>query len=390
MISILSESIRTRPVASLILFCLFYCVAAHGQQEISREEAETRLEALKTEIGLLQQSLARSRERFASEQAELKRLDLEIQASTFRLRDLKTQAVRHEKDLRKLETERSAYLESLNNSKILLGQQIVSAYQLGRESRLKLLLNQDSPARLSRMLAYYDYFSRAQIDQIKEFRVALDTLDRMQAEIDGKLLELSSVQEIHEREFSTLQGRRHERQEVLEGLAGRIDSDAEKLTELSRNRSDLESLLQRLSSALADIPSDLGQYISPKDQRGLIPVPLQGRILHSFGEARAGGFNWHGWLIKAGRGSEVHAIAYGRVAYADWLRGYGLLMIIDHGDGIMSLYGHNESLHYGVGDWVQPGTVISTVGDTPGSDQGLYFELRNQGKAVDPATWLAR
>lgn len=100
--------------------------------------------------------------------------------------------------------------------------------------------------------------------------------------------------------------------------------------------------------------------------------------------------HWQGWLIEAEPGSDVHVIAYGRVAYADWLRGYGLLMIIDHGDGILSLYGNNESLLYGVGDWVQPGTLISTVGASPGASQGLYFELRNHGKAIDPATWLSR
>ena len=103
-----------------------------------------------------------------------------------------------------------------------------------------------------------------------------------------------------------------------------------------------------------------------------------------------GGMNWQGWLIAADPGVEVRAIAHGRVAYADWLRGYGLLMIIDHGDGIMSLYGHNESLLFEVGDWVQPGALISTVGESPGNSQGLYFELRNQGKAVDPATWMSR
>ena len=99
---------------------------------------------------------------------------------------------------------------------------------------------------------------------------------------------------------------------------------------------------------------------------------------------------WQGWLIGADRGAEVRAVAYGRVAYADWLRGYGLLMIIDHGDGFMSLYGNNESLLFEPGDWVQPGEVIATVGDQPGNEQGLYFELRSSGRAIDPAQWIKR
>ena len=119
-------------------------------------------------------------------------------------------------------------------------------------------------------------------------------------------------------------------------------------------------------------------------------MPVSGRVLKAFGQQRVEGLSWQGWLIEADAGREVNAIAYGRVAYADWLRGYGLLMIIDHGEGIMSLYGHNESLLHGVGDWVFPGSPISIVGSNQGAAQGLYFELRSQGKPVDPAGWLKR
>ncbi len=359
-------------------------------QDISRQEAESRLETLKNEIKLLQRSLARSREMFAGEQTQLREADLEIQTSVLHLRQLKGQRKMHETELEQLESARSEYLQSLSKNKDLLGQQIISAYQLGRESRLKLLLNQDSPARLSRMLAYYDYFSRAQADQIRELRVALATLDSMQVEIDLKLTKLYALEIEQERALNLLQGRRDQRQLVLSGLAGQISSDEARLTELSRNRRDLEAILDRLSSVLKDIPTELGQYVSALEQRGTIPVPVKGRVLHAFGQSRVGGLNWQGWFIEAERGTEVQAIAYGRVAFADWLRGYGLLMIIDHGDGIMSLYGHNETLLFEVGDWIQPGSMISTVGENHGSSQGLYFELRNKGKAVDPATWLSR
>ena len=117
---------------------------------------------------------------------------------------------------------------------------------------------------------------------------------------------------------------------------------------------------------------------------------MPGHVIHSFGQQRAAGMKWQGWLIKAETGTEVKNIAYGRVAFADWLRGYGLLMIIDHGQGFMSLYGYNESLLWEVGDWVEPGAVIATVGGSQGGEQGLYFEMRKDGKAVDPAVWLKR
>ena len=384
------KSARSRVLAGLAAIIAVSISALLPAQEISRQEAESRLEALKAEIADLQQSLAESREQFTDEQAALRTTDLEIQAAALKLRELAEQRSALDKELAQLEAERSDYLDSLGESKALLGRQIVSAYQLGRESRLKLLLNQDSPARLSRMLAYYEYFSHAQVEQIQDLRVALETLDGMQAEIDTRLLALNELQREREQEQQAMQQQREKRQSVLDSLAGRISSSEARLTELRRNRSDLEALLERLSSALADIPTDLGQYSSALEQRGSIPPPVQGRVMKAFGQSRMGGLAWHGWLIEADPGSEVRVIAYGRVAYADWLRGYGLLMIVDHGDGIMSLYGNNESLLYDVGDWVQQGSLISTVGRNADGDQGLYFELRNKGKAVDPASWINR
>lgn len=119
-------------------------------------------------------------------------------------------------------------------------------------------------------------------------------------------------------------------------------------------------------------------------------MPVKGRVKHAFGQPRTAGLRWHGWLIGAASGTEVKTIAYGRVAYADWLRGYGLLLIMDHGDGFMSLYANNESLLHELGDWVEPGTTISTVGTSPLNGNGLYFEIRRNGKAMDPAVWLKR
>jgi septal ring factor EnvC (AmiA/AmiB activator) len=243
------------------------------------------------------------------------------------------------------------------------------------------------------MLAYYNFFSNAQAEQIQELRTALQTLDHIQADIDTQLLALNTLEAEAKKGLTTLQEQRSERAGVLSGIESQISTEQGRLQELSRDQKDLEALLARLTSALADIPanipSDMGEYLSPAQQRGQLPRPVAGKIRHAFGQTRAGGMNWTGWLIEAEAGSEIRAIAYGRVAYADWLRGYGLLIIIDHGDGFMSLYGNNESLLFEVGDWVQPGAVISTAGETPGLEQGLYFELRRQGKAVDPAAWLA-
>jgi septal ring factor EnvC (AmiA/AmiB activator) len=369
---------------------MLFGTSSLAQDAMSREEAESRLRALQTEIQQLQRSLTEARGRFAAEQEELRRIDLGIQDAALALQVTNQRIAGHRSELERLRAERDAYIDSLGARQDLLLDQIVAAYRMGRESRLKLLLNQDNPARLGRMLSYYDYFSKAQAEQIRELREAVATLDRMQLDINAGIARLDEAREQQNAELERLQARRSERHALLAGLAGQIEDDEVALAELTRNQADLEALIGRLADALSDIPADLGEYQHPSTHKGTLPMPLAGRVRHAFGQPRTGGLRWQGWLVDAGIGAEVRAIAYGRVAYADWLRGYGLLIIIDHGAGFMSLYGNNETLLFEVGDWVQPGTVISTVGEDPGTGQGLYFELREAGRAIDPAAWIAR
>lgn len=361
-----------------------------AQSDVSRAETEQRLETLKTEIIQLQKSLEKDRATLGREQTALKTLDLDIQQNTRRMRDLESRRKQHELELENHQAEQKAWLGQLRKSHARLEQQVLAAWQVGRESRLKLVLNQDSPARSNRLLAYYDYFSRAQAGKIHGLKEALAGLDAILAKINGELEQLAAITQQYENVESGLQLQRSERLELLSSLEASIGGGEQKLAELNRNRQDLEKLLQTLSNALADIPTDLGEHSHPTTQRGRLPMPVKGRVLHAFGQSRGAGLSWQGWLVEAREGTEIRSIAYGRVAYADWLRGYGLLIIIDHGEGFMSLYGNNESLLSGVGDWVQPGAAIATLGSNPGTGQGLYFELRNKGKAVDPAAWVSR
>jgi septal ring factor EnvC (AmiA/AmiB activator) len=255
---------------------------------------------------------------------------------------------------------------------------------------MKLVLNQDDPRLLGRMMAYYDYLNRAQVRHVALLREALTTLEVMQQSIDGELERIASLTREQQDVLDRLDGQRQNRQTLLAELERQIGGEESRLQELERNRRDLEALIERLVDVLADIPADLGSRLGLAAQKGRLPMPVQGPVQHAYGQSRSGGLNWQGWLIGAAAGAEVSAVAYGRVAFADWLRGYGLLIIIDHGQGFMSLYGHNESLLHEVGAWVEPGAAIGVVGANTGNDQGLYFELRKDGKAIDPAAWLAR
>ena len=316
--------------------------------------------------------------------------DLDIQINALELRKLESTRQTHEHELSTLSIDRQNYLNSLDQRRELLAKQIMAAYRLGRESRLKLVLNQNSPALLSRTLAYYDYFSRSQSSYISELRQVLEKLDEMQAKINVELSALDEVQKTRQIVLDEMTNQRDERQAIIELLSSQIDTDEKRLKELQANRQVLETLLERLTNALADIPADLGKQRGPGEMKGKLPMPVKGPVKYAYGQPRTAGLSWQGWLIGASSGREVKAIAYGRVAFSDWLRGYGLLLIIDHGDGFMSLYANNESLLHEVGDWVEPGVTISTVGSSPVNGIGLYFEIRKDGKAMDPAVWLKR
>ncbi len=378
------------------VIAVFYCSAlccsgsVAAQTDGERAKAESALEGVRKEIGALQKNLERSRAEHANEHARLREVDLQIQAANLESRTLEKQRQSHLGELAGLERQRNDYLTRLKQRHDQLAEQIRASYRLDSQSRLKLILNQASPAQLGRMLAYYDYINRAQVFKISDLREALTTLEAMQQSIDQELSRLEMVQTEQRAVMDQLDQQRKQRRTLLVELDQRIDDEESRLRELERNRQDLETLLERLSDVLADIPANLGKHLGVARQKGRIPMPVKGPVRHAFGQSRGGGLHWQGWLIAAAAGSEVSAVAYGRVAFADWLRGYGLLIIIDHGEGFMSLYGHNESLLYEAGDWVEPGEIISVIGVRTGNDQGLYFELRKNGKSVDPAAWLAR
>jgi septal ring factor EnvC (AmiA/AmiB activator) len=365
------------------------CVAV-AEQELDQAGAKSRLDEVTRAIVELKEQLEASRLDHRKEQDQLRQLDLAIQRADLDYRALQKQRNEHLAELETLKHQRADYIASLDERLEQLSEQVRSSYRMGSQSRTKLVLNQDDPARLGRMLAYYDYLNRAQVEKISGLRDALTTLEGMQQSIDSELLRIKGVQNEQRVVLESLNRQREERKVLLAELSSQINSEAAQLQELERNRQDLEALLERLGNVLSDIPADLGSRVGMAKQKGKLQMPVKGPVRHAFGQRRVGGLRWQGWLIGAETGTEVSTVAYGRVAFADWLRGYGLLIIIEHGQGYLSLYGHNESLLREAGAWVEPGEVISVVGSNPGSGQGLYFELRKNGKAIDPATWLER
>jgi len=357
---------------------------------MDRAAAELQLDQVRVEIEQLRQQLESARSEHRKEQQRLRALDLEIQAANLELRALRSRREQHVQELAAMERERETYIAGLDQRLEQLAEQLRASYRDDRQSRMKLVLNQDDPMLLSRLLGYYEYISRAQAERIRLLRETLETLERMRESIDREMARITDLSEQQQEAVTELSAQRERRQALLAEMAGQISGEESRLQELERNRQDLEALVERLADVLADIPADLGSHLGVEKQKGRLPMPVRGPVKQPYGQGRSGGTHWQGWLIGADPGAEVRAVAYGRVAFADWLRGYGLLMIIDHGQGFMSLYGHNEILLYEAGAWVEPGDTISLVGANPGNGQGLYFELRKGGKTLDPAAWLER
>ncbi len=377
-------------VFTVLLFTLGLPGVAVAEQELDQAGAESRLDEVTRAIVELKEQLEASRVDHRKEQAQLQQLDLAIQQANLEFRALQQRRNEHLGELETLKHQRADYLASLDERLEQLSEQVRSSYRMGGQSRMKLVLNQDDPVQLGRMLAYYDYLNRAQVEKISGLREALTTLEGMQQSIDRELSRIKGVQNEQRVVLEALNQQREERKILLAELSSQINSEAAQLQELERNRRDLEALLERLGNVLSDIPADLGSRVGMAKQKGRLPMPVKGPVRNAFGQRRVAGLRWQGWLIGAETGTEVNAVAYGRVAFADWLRGYGLLMIIEHGQGYLSLYAHNESLLREAGAWVEPGETISVVGSNPGSGQGLYFELRKNGKAIDPASWVER
>jgi len=387
------DSLKLRVIIFSALGALLLCPVMPGDakaEQLDKEQAESRLADVNRAISELKEQLEGSRADQRKEQAQLRQFDLAIQDAALDYRQLEQQRSLHLQELAGLEHQRQDYLTSLGERLDQLAEQVNAAYRTAGQTRLKLVLNQDDPEKLGRMLAYYDYMNQAQIEKISGLKEALTTLDNMQQSIDRELQRVENVQKEQQAVLDELKQQRGKRNILLAELTSQISTEESRLKELQRNQRDLEALLERLNDVLADIPHDLGSRTGVAGQKGRLPMPVNGPVRYAFGQARVGGLRWQGWIIGVERGTEISAVGYGRVAFADWLRGYGLLLIIDHGQGYMSLYGHNESLLHDVGTWVEPGEVISIIGDNPGSEQGLYFELRKNGKAVDPAAWLKR
>jgi septal ring factor EnvC (AmiA/AmiB activator) len=384
---------RLRAFAALALLLMLATATAQSEDAARRaaeeKQAKQKLDQIRAEIkALTEQQHATSGERSDATRA-LREQELAIAAAIKELRALDEKLVGQQAELVKLEQRRGELAIALDAQREALGALLRSAYALGRSEELKLLLQQEDVGTIARVLAYHRYFQQARIDRIDGLLGDLKQLADVQLAIEAQNTELNATRARREEDVRHLETQRSEREKLLVDLDLKLKDQQSRLAAMGKDEKGLIDLLEKLRDVFADIPKQLSGAEPFASLRGQLAWPLHGKIRTNFGGTDEAGRRISGVLIAGESGSPVQAIARGRVAYADWLKGYGMLLIIDHGDGYMSLYGYNESLRKDVGDWVAPGETIATSGASGGQKTpALYFELRHQGKPLDPKPWL--
>jgi septal ring factor EnvC (AmiA/AmiB activator) len=362
---------------------------AHGRTDASQARAQ--LQAVRGQIARITRQVSRG-------QAERDRLTRQLEATEksvgkaqAALDGLRQQRNAGAAQREQVMAQKRQLEADLAGNRGKLAAQLRAAYLTGRQEPLKLLLNQGDPAQAGRMFVYYSYFGRARATQIQAIEADLERIGQLAVELQAQDVKLASLQQAQQDQVSALEQARSQRMQVLASISARTQTRAERLTRLRQQQSDLESLLAQLRRATESLPPQDQGHSPFAKLRGKLPRPVAGRVIESYGEVRAGGLRWQGDLFATERDAPVRAVSQGRVVYADWLAGLGLLIIIDHGNGYMSLYGHNARLYESVGQRVAAGQTIAEAGDSGGSARPeLYFEIRKEGKPVDPRLWLGR
>ncbi|WP_426201849.1 murein hydrolase activator EnvC family protein [Pseudomonas sp. TWP3-1] len=427
-----------RLLIALALTCLLQPAFAD-----ERAQTQQQLDATRQDIAELKKLLGKLQEEKSGVQKDLKGTETEMGKLEKQVDALQKELKKSESELQRLDAEKKKLQSARTEQQRLIAIQARAAYQNGRQEYLKLLLNQQNPEKFARTLTYYDYLSQARLEQLKNFNETLRQLANVEKDIGAQQAQLLSQKSDLDTQRDALDKVRKERQQVLAKLNDDVKARDQKLAAREQDQADLSKVLKTIEETLArqareaeearqkaliaqqeaekkrlreaqaeaDAKSDTsdaprkparptpGALVSSSGEtfggafsatRGKLPWPVDGRLLARFGETRGDDVRtkWDGVMISASAGSQVHAVHGGRVVFADWLRGAGLLVILDHGNGFLSLYGHNQTLLKSAGDVVKAGESISTVGNSGGQDTpALYFAIRQQGHPSDPAQW---
>jgi len=388
----------------VILFVrLWLCVACLAAGNAASATQQDELENLRRRITVLQQDFDKTNESKSEATDALRESERNISTSNRKLNELAQQQNTAARALEQLQRQSAQLGKEMQNEQQLLGKLLYQQYLGGKQEYLKLLLNNHDPNQVARELQYYDYIARSRATWVKSLRNKLFTIQAVAEQTREKSKEIGTLQNEEHAQRQHLETEKGLRQQTLAKFAAQLKLQRREIGKLQRDENRLSELVDKLSKMLLR-PSNSNQARSDKlpddtfdgkpfaSLKGKLALPVKGIITNKFGVPRPDSrVVWKGLFVRAGESQPVKCVAAGRVVFADWLRGFGNLLIIDHGSGYMSLYGNNETLLKQVGDTLHGGDNIASVGNSGGNEEsGLYFELRHEGNALDPLKWLKR
>jgi septal ring factor EnvC (AmiA/AmiB activator) len=355
----------------------------------SETEYEEQLKALSVNIEKLQKELSKTKNSKDKLQQALQKSEEEIGSFTKKIDYIKEELSREKKQLAQHRSRRAELEKSRQTQQQQVNLIVRKAYLLGRQSQVKLMLNQEEPSKVTRLLRYHDYVIGAHKEKMDAYLTTIKEINHVESRITTTSKRLESSKEELNKRFQELKKSQTNRLATLGTLTRSITEAGGSLSKLTDDRERLERLLEEATRSLTNLklPNDAKAFRAAK---GTLPYPIKGKVANSFGSYRLNGkLRWNGIFIQGKAGSKVVSVHHGRVIFSDYLRGHGLLLILDHGDGYMSLYAHNQTLLKETGDWVSRNEAIAMLGNTGGQVQsGLYFEIRYKGKPLNPSPWL--
>jgi septal ring factor EnvC (AmiA/AmiB activator) len=373
--------------ALILLLSLGLAAIAPAAAPAEPAKAQAELQQITRKLNALDTWLGAADRRRLRLLRELESRDREVATVSASVSEAAAKVVEAEQALAALEAESDRLKAQRARQARHIADHLTAAYRLGGEDFFKLILNQQSPETFDRMIRYHRYFSEARVATLQDYQRTLEQMETNASQLRARAEEAAQLRSRREARQIALDAERNERKTLIATLDAEVEDKAIERERLLADRKRLETLLAELQRRTQSIDGRAFAQV-----QGKLPWPVDGRIVHGFGQKRAEGqMTWNGIVVAADDGTSIKAVHRGRVVFADWLRGFGMMTIIDHGSGYMTLYGQADALSKRVGEWVEGGETIGQVGRSGGQkDSGLYFEVRHNGRARDPAAWLAK
>lgn len=410
------------PVACLMALALLISLSQVAHAEKKSEATPQSLSLVQEKLAKLKQALNQSQEARKDAADALKDSEVAISVANKKLYEINQKQQAHKAMLAKLAAESLATNQALTSQQKQLSTQLYQQYLHGRQSYVQMVLQNDHPSAMARDVHYFSYIAKVRAELINKMQGNLNHLNQLNEETTSTLEKVAELKQKQIDERQVLQSQKQVKSKIVRSLSQQIAMQRGEIKKLSRDEKRLSQLVERLAratpasekkqknkrtaradnsetnKAAQEAPPALANNVEPSFEghsgnfsslRGKLRLPVRGEVSNRFGSSRAdSGISWKGLFIKANEGSEVKSVASGRVVFADWLRGFGNLIILDHGDGYMSLYGNNQAVLRQVGDSVKAGDAIASVGNSGGNEaNGLYYELRRQSRPFDPLSW---